>query len=242
MFSKFKPPPQTQEQPYSASSRASHVPNQYHHESRISSQKYHTMSTTTGDGNSRETRNYYLHNPFSGATSSNFRQHYDDTTQQPASILVQAATAAALNHYTTSTSSNRSIQKSSNTSSIEKAAGSSASRDHSSSSLHSLRGGGNESHDIHSMQSPTAMASNISSKPALPPKPSKPLQDGIANNQYSGDCDAQHFHPITRDTSVGHMDRKRNQQQSYYSKERENQSSSNSYHHQRSYSDPDLDQ
>lgn len=233
MFSKFKTPPQSQEQPYAASSRAPHLQNQYHHESRISSQKYHTMSAT-GDGNNRESRNYYLHNPFAGATSTNFRQHYDENTQQPASILVQAATAAALNHYTTSTSSNRSIQKSSNTSSIEKAAGSSASRDQSSSSLHSLRGGGNESHEIHPIQSPTTMPFNMSSKPALPPKPSKPIQE--SNRQHSGDCDVHHFQQISRDGAIGHMERSKNQQQFYYPKEREDQGSSNSYHHQRSYS------
>ena len=243
-LSKFKSPPQSQEQPYPASNRTTHTPNQYQQDARISSQKYHTMSTTTGDGhNTREPRNYYQHSQtLVGAPSHTYRQRYDDSSQQPASILVQAATAAALNHYPTSTSSNRSIQKSSNTSSIEKAAGSSASRDHSSSSLHSLRGGGIELGDIHSMNSPILMATNVSTKPALPPKPQKTISDGLISTQISGPTDSsktRHLHPIAGDVSTGTVDRRRNQQQPYYQKELENRNSSyqsHNHHHQRSFS------
>merc|ERR1711974_493280 len=110
--------------------------------------------------------------------------------------------------------------------------------DHSSSSLHSLRGGSGLG-DANLMNSPALMTS-VSSKPALPPKPQTATRGQIANNKFSVECDisrSRHVHH-TSGNSVGTIDRRQNQQQ-YYQKEREhhhNSPNSHTYHHQRSYS------
>ena len=243
-LSKFKPTQQPH-QSYSDSSKAAYTTNHYHRESQISPPKYHTMSGMIGDGHVRESQNYYQHsNVAAGPSSHNFRQHFEESSQQqPSGMLIQAATAAAsLNHNPASTSSLRSTQKSSNTSSIEKAAGSSASRDHSSSSLHSLRGPGNGLGDMQSMNSVAVAMPSVDGKPALPPKPQTTAHDSIASHQCSGDCDIsrdRNYHHLSRTTGIGTVDKRRNQPQSHHQKDCDAQYSlhySHNYPHQRSYS------